>query len=239
MNTNKPYISASQVLVILFFGILALSGWGQNQKYSAQNRIEAKTALEKGGDLATEKYINPIDQQTSPYDLETNKQNTATENSSEEKFNRMEKRLNQMDNGKQAGGKDQTFSALGALIRTVLALILVVLLIAVALKLLKGLQRKSLFTQSNSKGELLEVLETCHLGPQHKIVAIRMHDRICALGMSPNQVNLIRDFDISLDEWLLAQKNQPGNANHFNENLNRLLDRFKKPKSFSQLEETK
>lgn len=109
----------------------------------------------------------------------------------------------------------------------------VLLLAVVAIRGLKRLQGRML-TGPGRSGDLLEVLESCHLGPQQKVVAIRMHDEVGIIGVTKEGMSMLTVLKEPADQ---IRKSRGGESNSaaFSDNLNKLLDRFKKPKKVSDL----
>lgn len=113
-----------------------------------------------------------------------------------------------------------------------LALLVVLVLAVVCIRFLKRLQGGMLRGASGNVSDLLEVLETCHLGPQQRIIAIRMGDRVGIIGATKENMTLLHLMESPAEAVLAGRKTNPQD---FSENLNRLLDRFKKPKKVSEL----
>jgi flagellar biogenesis protein FliO len=113
-----------------------------------------------------------------------------------------------------------------------LGLLVVLVLAVICIRFLKRLQGGMLRGTTGNVSDLLEVLETCHLGPQQRLIAVRMGDRVGVIGATKEGMSLVHLMD-SPAEAILA--NRKGNPQDFSENLNRLLDRFKKPKKVSEL----
>jgi flagellar biogenesis protein FliO len=112
-------------------------------------------------------------------------------------------------------------------------LILVLALAVITIRLLKKLQGGLLRGKTpGNAGDILEVVETCHLGTGQRIVALRMGERIGIVGITKESFHLLHMLEQSAETVLSTKQ---GNPQVFSENLNRLLDRFKKPKKVSEL----
>lgn len=133
-----------------------------------------------------------------------------------------------------AGAPEEKISVLGTLIRMVLGLMVVLVLIAFSIRFLKGIQRSTMMKRVGSAGELLEVIETCYLGNQQKIVLMRMHDRMCAIGVTNQGISMLRDLDMDPNSLRHPTRNGDENTAAFGDTVNRLLERFKKPKRVSE-----
>ena len=135
-----------------------------------------------------------------------------------------------------ASAESPSTSGLG--LRVLFSLVFVLLLAVVAIRGLKRLQGR-LLTRTAVGGDMLEVLEICHLGPQQKVVAVRMHDEVGVLGVTKEGIRLLTVLKRPAEE--IRQAHRPeSNPAAFSDSLNKLLDRFKKPKRVSDmLDETK
>ncbi|MBW8889847.1 MAG: flagellar biosynthetic protein FliO [Fibrobacteres bacterium] len=156
----------------------------------------------------------------------------------EEKFRKLQQEMQSNPaaapptSGAQAPAADDGRSVGGIALQILFGLAFVLLLAVVSIRVLKRLQGR-LLTRPGPGGDLLEVLETCHLGPQQKVVAIRMHDEISVLGVSKEGIRLLTVLKHPAEE--IRQARQGGNPAAFSDNLNKLLERFKKPKKVSDL----
>ncbi len=113
-------------------------------------------------------------------------------------------------------------------------LVFVLVLAVLTLRLLKRLQRSGGFKPKGMESEFFQVLETCYIDSQHKVVALRMGPRMGIIGISPQSVSLIQEFSESPSELGFGTSSE-GNAAAFSDSLNKVLDRFKKPKRVSDL----
>ena len=82
--------------------------------------------------------------------------------------------------------------------------------------------------------EFFEVLETCHLGTHQKIIALRIHYEIGVLGVTQQGISLLTLLKEPAQDVRQAYF-QGKNSEVFSENLNKILERFKKPKRVSDL----
>ena len=115
-----------------------------------------------------------------------------------------------------------------------LGLIFVLLLAVVTIRVLKRLQGRMLSKPGKASGDFFEVLETCHLGTNQKVVALRMNDEVGILGVTPQGISLLSTLNESATE-VRSTYARESNSAAFSDNLNKLLDRFKKPKRVSDL----
>jgi flagellar biogenesis protein FliO len=161
----------------------------------------------------------------------------------EEKFRKLQKEMRSApeagpaaasaeDSHAQAPGDEASVGGLALRILCGLAFVLV--LAVVAIRFLKRMQGGLLARPAGPRGDLLEVLETCHLGPQQKVVAIRMHDEVGVLGVNKESIRLLTVLKQPAQDIRRARQGESNSA-AFSDNLNKLLDRFKKPKKVSDL----
>ncbi len=179
---------------------------------------------------------------------------SSTNSSVDEKFQRLQKEMeNDPAKGITSGSgsgkstatlfKDNDSSipkgrSVGSLaFQIILGLIFVLLLAVVTIRLLKRMQGRLLakpLSGGKTNHEFFEVLETCHLGTHQKIVALRIHDEIGVLGVTQQGISLITLLKEPAQEVRQAYF-QGKNSEVFSENLNKILERFKKPKRVSDL----
>lgn len=156
----------------------------------------------------------------------------------EEKFRKLQKEMQSNpaaapSSATQPAAPREGASVGGVALQIVFGLAFVLLLAVISIRVLKRLQGR-LLARPRPGGDLLEVLETCHLGPQQKVVAMRMHDEVVVLGVAKEDIRLLTVLKQPAEEIRQALR---GDANSvvFSDNLNKLLDRFKKPKKVSDL----
>ncbi len=113
-------------------------------------------------------------------------------------------------------------------------LIFVLLLAVVTIRVLKRLQGRMLAKPGKTGGNFFEVLETCHLGTNQRVVALRINEEVGVLGVTPQGISLLTVLKEPASEVRQAYARE-SNAAAFSDNLNKLLDRFKKPKRVSDL----
>ncbi|GEM_PF-2969386 len=109
----------------------------------------------------------------------------------------------------------------------------VLLLAVVSIRGLKRMQGRIL-SKPGKSGDIFEVLETCHLGTNQRVVAMRMNDEVGILGVTQQGISLLTVLKEPVDELRRARAGE-GNSAAFSDNLNKLLERFKKPKKVSDL----
>lgn len=122
-------------------------------------------------------------------------------------------------------------ASLGALFFKMLASLAAVVLLAVlSMRFLQRLRRGPGLKGMGAGGSFLfEVMETCHLGPGQRIVAVRMQDKVGVLGVTKEGISFLTTLDGGA-KALEAGMRREGNAAQFGESLAQVLDRFKKPK---------
>jgi flagellar biogenesis protein FliO len=120
-------------------------------------------------------------------------------------------------------------------IQVIFGLAFVLLLAVVSIRLLKRAQGR-MFARAGAPagGDLLEVLETCHLGTNQRVVALRINDEVGVVGVTQQGMTLLTMLKQPAEE-VLSRKAGSGNPAAFSDSLNRLLERFKKPKRVSDL----
>jgi len=165
----------------------------------------------------------------------------------EEKFRKLQKEMEASPSAAPAAGpaagtrapRNEGVSAGGLALKILFGLAFVLLLAVVAIRALKRVQggllsRTGRTGRTGPGGDMLEVLETCHLGPQQKVIAMRMHDEIGVLGVTKDGIRLLTVLKRPADEIRQARHGE-SNPAAFSDNLNKLLDRFKKPKKVSDM----
>ena len=127
----------------------------------------------------------------------------------EDKFRKLQR---EMENGPTAPGPAVTSVpqhhetvAMGTLAMQILFGLAFVLLLAVLC--IRGLKRMQsrLLSRPRKGGDLLEVLETCHLGPQQKVIAIRMNEEVGILGVTKEGINLLTVLKEPVDDLRKAR----------------------------------
>jgi flagellar biogenesis protein FliO len=78
------------------------------------------------------------------------------------------------------------------------------------------------------------VLETCHLGARQRVVALRMNEEVGILGVTEHGISLLTVLKEPVGDLRRARSGE-GNSAAFSDNLNKLLERFKKPKKVSDM----
>lgn len=133
-----------------------------------------------------------------------------------------------------AGATGKPASIFSITLQIVLGLVFVLVLAVVTIRLLKRFQGSLLSRRGQARGEIFEVLETCHLGTHQRVVAIRMRDEVGILGVTPQGISLLTTLKEPAEE---IRKEMLGDSNPaaFSDSLNKLLDRFRKPKRVSDL----
>lgn len=163
---------------------------------------------------------------------------TAPTPAMEEKFRKLQREMQGESSavpapGKAASPAGEGSSVGGIALQILFGLAFVLLLAVVSIRVLKRMQGR-LLSRPGKGGDMLEVLETCHLGPQQKVIAIRMHDDVGILGVTKENVHLLTVLKHSADDVRRAHQGESNSA-AFSDSLNKLLDRFKKPKKVSDM----
>jgi flagellar biogenesis protein FliO len=165
----------------------------------------------------------------------------------EEKFRKLQKEMDRKDPGgrsaaaasdpKAADSRENSGSdhvSVGSLAMQILfGLAFVLLLAVVSIRGLKRLQGK-LLSKPGKGGDIFEVLETCHLGTHQRVIAMRMNDEVGILGVTQQGISLLTVLKEPSDDFRRARAGESNSA-AFSDNLNKLLERFKKPKKVSDL----
>lgn len=159
----------------------------------------------------------------------------------EEKFRKLQKEMARTDKANPADKKNpennpsESIGVGGLAVQILFGLAFVLLLAVVSIRGLKRLQGRML-SKPGRNGDLLEVLESCHLGSHQRIVALRMNDEVGVIGVTQHGISLLTVLKEPIDE-LRRSRAAAGESNSaaFSDNLNKLLERFKKPKKVSDL----
>jgi flagellar biogenesis protein FliO len=160
----------------------------------------------------------------------------------EEKFRKLKKEMDRKDPPDKPGQSAKTpentpkpdgVSVGGLALQILFGLAFVLLLAVVSIRGLKRMQGR-LLSKSGKGGDIFEVLETCHLGTHQRIVAMRMNDEVGILGVTQQGISLLTVLKDPIDE-LRRSRGVESNSAAFSDNLNKLLERFKKPKKVSDL----
>lgn len=156
----------------------------------------------------------------------------------EEKFRKLQKEMQGAPAAAPGAGvassaAPEGVSVGGLFLQIVFGLAFVLILAVVTIRGLKRMQGK-LLPRPGAAGGLLEVMETCYLGPQQKVIALRMNDEVGVLGVSKEGIRLLTVLKQPAGEMGAARRGE-SNPAAFSDNLNRLLERFKKPKKVSDL----
>lgn len=102
-----------------------------------------------------------------------------------------------------------------------------------SIRLLKKAQ-KGIQGSVQGGGNLMEIVEILHLGPGQKVVALKIHQQIVVVGATKESIGSVHVLPEPASS-VLADRNT--NPQVFSDNLNRLLDKFKKPKKVSEFEQ--
>ena len=155
----------------------------------------------------------------------------------QDKFRQLQREMESDANASAAGAKPAaaqpmpTLAAGSLAVKIFFGLAFVLLLAVVTIRVLKRMQGR-LLSKSGKGGDIFEVLETCHLGTQQRVVALRMNDEVGIVGVTQHGISLLTVLKEPAEEVRHARE---GNSAAFSENLNKVLDRFKKPKKVSEM----
>jgi flagellar biogenesis protein FliO len=159
----------------------------------------------------------------------------------EDKFRKLQKEMERREPATKAGEPANTEQpagesvSLGKLAMQILfGLAFVLLLAVVSIRGLKRIQGRLLSRPGRGGGDLFEVLETCHLGARQRVVALRMNEEVGILGVTEHGISLLTVLKEPVEELRRARSGE-GNSAAFSDNLNKLLERFKKPKKVSDM----
>ena len=152
------------------------------------------------------------------------------------KFSRMQQSLNDEEIGQNSPDKKDASKPIHPLLlglEVLFALAGVLVLAVITVRLLKRAQKGLLGSGSATvAGELLEVVETLHLAPGIKLIAVRIYDKVAIMSVSKENATLAHLLE---DPAVEVLANKTSNPKAFSDNLNRLLDKFKKPRKVSEM----
>jgi flagellar biogenesis protein FliO len=180
-------------------------------------------------------------------EIESADQAISTSDAMEAKFKKLQKEMEgsakvSSESGTKGGETKKSVSPtveptsiFSLSVQILFGLIFVILLAVITIRVLKKLQGRMLSKPSTTaRGEFFEVLETCHLGTNQRVVALRINEDVGVIGISPQGITLLTVIKQSAAE-VRETYGRESNSAAFSENLNKLLDRFKKPKRVSDL----
>lgn len=160
----------------------------------------------------------------------------------QDKFRKLQNEMRRDANSSAAAspadtGRPEGTRALGSVvIQIILGLGLVLVLAVATIRVLKRMQGRLLKGSGKGAkgGELFEVMETCHLGAHQRVVALRMNGEVGVLGVTQHGITLLTMLNGPAED-IRSSRDGEGNAAAFSDSLNKLLERFKKPKKVSDL----
>lgn len=117
----------------------------------------------------------------------------------------------------------------GFAVQMFFSLILVVGLIWLSVWGLKKMQKSRFNINGMDPG--LQIVEQMYMGPQQRVVVVRIHDRVMALGVTQQNIQFLAD--LSQDE---AYQGGAATAKEFGKSVDYFLRHFKKGSSISDLE---
>lgn len=109
--------------------------------------------------------------------------------------------------GAEADGATAEFpmsAPVGAVIKMVSALVVVVICIYGGIYLLKRMMYGN--NRQRSRAALLEVIETTHVGPKKTLSLVRVADRSVLVGVTENQISVLTELDADETAVILARE---------------------------------
>jgi len=157
----------------------------------------------------------------------------------EHKFNLIQ---NEIKNGMNpanfdvpAAGPISSKKATGMFFKLIFGMIFIILLIILSIRWLKKLQKSPLLGKKGASVHRMEVLETCYLGKEQKVVLISMAGKEVALGVTAGNIQFLKEVgDVSPEEKLVPLAHKNKEMEMFRKNLNGFLSKYKKPKTVSE-----
>jgi flagellar protein FliO/FliZ len=125
-------------------------------------------------------------------------------------------------------------SLLKAGIQMAVCLSFILVLVVLSIKLLKRFQKAAFLKTRGAGRNSLEVLETCYLGKDQKVVLMRMDNSRVFLGVTSHGIQSLEMPETVTRIPSPVSCTSENTPNDFSENLNQLLSKFKKPKTVSQ-----
>ena len=118
-----------------------------------------------------------------------------------------------------------TRSVSSLLFETFIGLAIVIGLIFLTVYIMKRLQ-SSKWGQDSANQLDLEVIQTKMIGPQQRLVIVRVQNEFILLGVTQENISIVKQIDsVGIDKDLL---NTPSVGAEFSSTVNQLLARFKK-----------
>lgn len=227
-SMGKPVIKTGLGAVLSALALLAALLAAPSRAQSPAPKASAATAEAPGGGAPK---AAPGSSQAAP--------GAGPSDGIQDKFRRLQKEMARGEGAaatpeRPAPAKEpESVGVLSLGLQILFGLAFVLILAVVSIRLLKKFQGR-LFSRSGhtAGGDILEILETCHIGTNQRVVAIRLDDEVGVLGVTAQGITLLTVLKQPAEELM---KRRAGNSAAFSENLNKLLDRFKKPKRVSDL----
>ncbi len=124
-------------------------------------------------------------------------------------------------------------------------MVFTLVLIVFSLRWLKQFQKSKLLGKGKSSEGGMDVLETCFLGKEQRVVLLNVRGKELLIGVTGNNINLLGEYDPvvpkpSQPSKIHFKKDIPlapppkNEMQKFTENLNTYLAQYKKPKTVSQ-----
>ncbi|MBF0431613.1 MAG: flagellar biosynthetic protein FliO [Fibrobacteria bacterium] len=119
-------------------------------------------------------------------------------------------------------------------VQMVFGLAFIIVLIVVSMRLLKRFQKAAFLKSPVKNNSMLEVLETCYLGKDQKVIVMRMENTRTVVSATPNGIHILKELEGEVIVPATPLRKQGGNIKDFSSNLNSFLTQFKKPKTVTQ-----
>jgi flagellar biogenesis protein FliO len=119
-------------------------------------------------------------------------------------------------------------------IQMAVCLAFILVLVVLSIKLLKRFQKAAFLKTRGAGRNSLEVLETCYLGKDQKVVHMRMDNSRVFLGVTSHGIQTLEMPERVTPIHSPASRPSDNTPNDFSKNLNQLLTKFKKPKTVTQ-----
>ncbi|MCX6835804.1 MAG: flagellar biosynthetic protein FliO [candidate division Zixibacteria bacterium] len=113
----------------------------------------------------------------------------------------------------------------GAMVKMICALVLVIALVYGALHMLRRLMGRRL--KGSGGAGSLEVLETTYVGQHKAISLVRVGQRSVLVGVTDNQITTLTELDAEETEEILGTSTQPAKTERFSGALSGAVERLK------------
>lgn len=129
----------------------------------------------------------------------------------------------------------KTKSATGLFFKMLFGMVFIILLIILCIRWLKKLQKSPLLGKKKMTTNKMEVLETCYLGKDQKVILMSIGDKEVVLGVTSGSIQYLKEMNGSLiNQEPIAQKVSSNERELFTENLTGFLSKYSRPKTVSE-----